>query len=154
MGRPSDFTQEIADQICTKLADGNSLRSICKGEEFPGISTVIRWLAIKEDPFATFRAQYARAREAQADTLFDECLEIADDGSQDTKTVQRGGETVEVVDQEHIQRSRLRVDTRKWMAGKLRPKVYGDKLELSGNKDAPLVVERVMFTEPPAKQSA
>jgi len=147
MGRHSEFSQEIADRICERIACGESLRAICKSDDFPAMATIFRWLA--DTANESFREQYARARETQADTLFDEILEIADDGSQDYKTVQRGEETVEVVDQEHIQRSRLRVDARKWMAGKLKPKVYGDKLELAGNKDAPLIVERREFTPKP-----
>src|SRR5690606_8467561 len=103
-------------------AEGKSLRSICKEPDMPAASTVFLWLTQHED----FSEQYARAREAQADALFDEILEIADDTSQDfiAKGNPDGSET-QVVDHEHIQRSRLRVDARKWMAGKLRPKKYG-----------------------------
>lgn len=75
--------------------------------------------------------QYARAREVQADKLFDECLTIADQYDATAEKLEGGTD--------HINRARLRIDTRKWMAGKLRPKVYGDKLELAGNPDAPLI---------------
>lgn len=92
----------------------------------------MRWLA--KDEYASFRQQYARAREAQADALFDEMLDIADDGSNDWMERKRDdGSTDEVLNHEHIQRSRLRIDARKWMAGKLRPKVYGDKAEVEHN---------------------
>lgn len=144
VGRPSSFTQEIASEICERISDGESLRSICKSDDMPDKATVFRWLADATNE--SFRDQYARAREVQADTLFEECLDIADDSSRDTKTLEDGRE---VVDNEVVQRSRLRVDTRKWMAGKLRPKVYGDKLELSGNKDAPLHFRHTYQTPKP-----
>jgi hypothetical protein len=93
----------------------------------PDKATVFRWLAQNEG----FRDQYARAREAQADALFDEMLDIADDGSNDWMERKReDGSTEEVLNHEHIQRSKLRIDARKWMAGKLRPKVYGDATTL------------------------
>jgi hypothetical protein len=123
-GRPSSFTQEVADAICERIAEGESLRSICQDDDKPSKATVFRWLAADE----IFRDQYARAREAQADALFDEILNIADDGRNDTYTDEDGNERT---NQDVIARSRLRVDARKWMAGKLRPKVYGEKLDLA-----------------------
>jgi hypothetical protein len=127
-GRPSEFTQEMADAICELIADGQSLRAICTREEMPCKATVFKWLS--QQPL--FADQYARAREAQADTIFDEILDIADDASNDF--MQRTGQDGEVawqVNGEHIQRSRLRIDSRRWMAGKLRPKVYGDKQDIT-----------------------
>ncbi len=94
----------------------------------PDKATVLRWLADKKK--ADFREQYVYAREMQADALFDEALEIADDASGDW-TKDKDGK--KVVDHENIQRSRLRVDTRKWAAGKMAPKKYGDKLDLGGS---------------------
>lgn len=128
MARPSEYSPEVAAEICERLALGESLRMICQSQEMPGISSVIRWLAKEEN--AEFRAQYARAREAQADALFDEILEIADDGSNDWM------ERKNADDQslgwrengEALRRSQLRVDARKWMAGKLQPKKYGEKV--------------------------
>jgi len=128
MGRPSIFTQEIADAICDKLADGESLRKICLADDMPGKATVFRWLAADK----TFQDQYARAREAQADTLADEILDIADDGSNDFM-----GDD-EKYNGDAVQRSRLRVDARKWLAGKLRPKVYGDKTLIGSDPENPL----------------
>lgn len=95
----------------------------------PAQSTIFRWLA--DERYAAFREQYARAREAQADALFDEMLDIADDGTNDWMERKRAdGSTEEVINAEHIQRSKLRIDARKWMAGKLRPKVYGEKIDV------------------------
>lgn len=131
IGRPSTFTQELADSICDLIAEGQSLRKICQADNMPCCTTVFKWLSQRED----FAKQYARAREAQADTLFDEILDIADDGRNDTYTDEEGNERT---NNDVIARSRLRVDARKWMAGKLRPKKYGEKLELSGDSENPL----------------
>lgn len=130
MGRPSDFTQEIADEICERLSNAESLRKICLSEHMPSQTTVFRWLA--DERYSKFREQYTRAREAQADALFDECLDIADDGSNDYV-----GED-EKYNGDAVQRAKLRIDTRKWMAGKLRPKVYGDKTMIGSDPDNPL----------------
>ena len=113
------FSQELFDTICDRLADGESLRKICRDKDMPNQVTVFRWLANDDE----LGKQYARAREAQADSLFDDCLDIADkfDGAQ------------EMLEPEHIQRAKLRIDTRKWMAGKLRPKKYGDKMVVGGD---------------------
>lgn len=144
MPRPSDFTQETADLICDKLAEGKSLRSICLAEDMPSKSAVFRWLAANE----AFRDQYARAREAQADALFDDILDIADDGSNDFITKENAdGSEYEAVNAEHIQRSRLRVDARKWMAGKLQPKKYGEKLALTDPDGERLKIEVVTFAD-------
>ena len=130
MSRPSAFTQEIADEICERISNGESLRTICLDEHMPGKSTVFRWLSANE----AFQDHYARARELQAETLFDDVLEIADDARNDWME-RRGEEDVGwAVNGENIQRSKLRIDARKWMAGKLQPKKYGERVEheLSG----------------------
>lgn len=129
MGRPSEFTQETADRICEGIADGLSLRSICRAEDMPNKATVFRWLAAQP----AFSDQYARAREAQADTLADELTDIADDSGRDFIQTENGP----VFNAEHVNRSRLRVDTRKWIASKLKPKKYGEKLAVGGADDLP-----------------
>ena len=119
MSRPSDFTQEKADIICERLAQGESLRSICSAVDYPNKSTVFRWLAAYPD----FRDQYAHARESQADAIADEILNIADEADDAAK-------------------ARVQIDARKWLAGKLRPKVYGDKItqEHTGANGVPLEI--------------
>lgn len=109
--------------ICERLADGESLRAICRDDDMPNKATVFRWLGLHDE----FSDQYARARETQADSLFDDVLEIADDARNDW--MERNGDDDQgwQANGEHIQRTRLRIDARKWMAGKLRPKVYGEK---------------------------
>ena len=138
-GRPSVYTQEAADAICELLAEGMTLREICRREEFPIESTVRGWANDDRDGFA---AQYARAREIGYTQMEDELLEIVDDGSNDWMDRRRADGTVErVLDQEHIARSRLRADTRKWLLAKALPKRYGERssLEVTGKDGAPLV---------------
>lgn len=127
MPRSSQFTQEMADVICERLAEGESLRKICRDDDMPVTSTVCKWLVQNK----AFAEQYAHARDAQADTLADEILEIADDGTNDTYKDENG---YTKTDQEVIGRSRLRVDARKWLASKMAPKKYGEKVqqEISG----------------------
>ncbi len=131
MARPSEFTKELGDEICAKLAMGESLRTVLKEDKMPSMQTVFNWLRTKEG----FVDQYARAKEESADALSDEILDIADDGSNDWMEIHKGGYTSTIVDQEAVQRSKLRVDTRKWIASKLKPKKYGDKLDLTSGGD-------------------
>lgn len=126
VGRPSSFTQETADTICDRLCAGESLRKICCDEAMPDQATVYRWLRTND----AFREQYTRAREIQADTLFDETLDISDDGSNDWMEDKEKADGFRY-NGDAVQRSRLRIDTRKWMAGKLAPKKYGEKVDLN-----------------------
>lgn len=130
-GRPSSFTEAVATKICEGLVSGQSLRAICLADNMPNLSTVVRWLAVNEN----FRTQYALAREAQADTLADEILDIADNGTNDWMERERDGESTLEYNGDAVQRSKLRVDARKWYASKLKPKVYGDnqKVDLTGS---------------------
>ncbi|WP_259671248.1 terminase small subunit protein [Rhizobium sp. NZLR11] len=116
----------MADAICERIADGESLKGICEDPEMPSKATVFKWLSERD----SFSDKYARAREEQADAIFDEILLIADDGRNDWME-RRGEEDAGwTTNGENIQRSKLRIDARKWMAGKLRPKKYGEKLEI------------------------
>lgn len=127
MGRPSEFSQELADRICAELADGLSMRTICKADDMPDKSTVFRWIRTNTE----FRDQYTRAKEESADALTDEMLDIADDSSNDW--IERNSDDGGVqFNGDHVQRSRLRIETRKWIASKLKPKKYGDKLTHEG----------------------
>ncbi|MER8567609.1 terminase small subunit protein [Mesorhizobium sp. M0924] len=147
------FTQEIADTICEKLADGKSLRSICEAEDMPDRTTVFNWLLKPER--AEFFDQYARARELQADTHVDEMPDIADDSRNDYMTKVNGdGSTSEALNSENIQRARLRIDTRKWIAARMRPKKYGDKVALTNGEGGPLVVQVLKLSEANADDTA
>jgi hypothetical protein len=121
---PEGYGQETADTICERLADGESLRAICRDDDMPNKATVFRWLARNAD----FSDQYARARETQADSLFDDMLEIADGHGE---RVDEDGKTLLATD---VQRDRLAVETRKWMAGKLKGK-YSDKVKHVGGDE-------------------
>lgn len=145
-GRPSDFTKDIADAICERIADGESLRSICTAEDMPSKSAVFRWLGNYE----SFRDQYARAREAQGDTFADDISDIADDGRNDWMEKRNAdGEVIGWQENgEAIRRSQLRIDARKWLAAKLRPKKYGDKIELEHGGQVSHRIERVIVHAP------
>jgi hypothetical protein len=105
----------------------------------PDCATVFAWMR----RFPEFLKQYARAKEESADAMAEEILEIADDGRNDW--MERHGEKTEdgepvkgwQLNGEHIQRSRVRIDTRKWLASKLKPKKYGDRVDLT-NSDGSL----------------
>lgn len=138
MARPNKFTLAIAERICERLSDGESLRTICLSEKMPSKATVFRWLRSNEK----FRDQYARAREAQADAIVDEILDIADEECTKVKAdkhpradADEDGMVEVVFDAVAVQRNKLRIDARKWLAGKLKPKVYGDKVESEGSQD-------------------
>lgn len=122
VGRPSKFTTELGTQICALIVEGIPLRAISKKLEF-GLTTLFRWLEQDEE----FRKQYARARELQAEVLADEIVAISDDGQNDTYEDDEGQVRTNF---DVVQRSRLRVDARKWVAAKLLPKKYGEKQQV------------------------
>lgn len=127
-GRPTIYSDELANIIFEKISTTTrSLKTICSDETLPDVGTVLRWLRDNE----AFRNQYARAKEEQADLMTEEMVDIADDGSNDTIQTKMGP----MEDREWTSRSKLRVDTRKWIASKLKPKKYGDKItqELTGS---------------------
>lgn len=132
----TEFSQAVFDALCERIAEGESLRSICDDADMPNKSSVFRWLGSNDE----LRDQYARAREAQADSLFDDILGIADDGRNDwMKRKNADGDAIGWQENgEAIRRSQLRIDARKWMAGKLRPKKYGDKLDVDHSVTGPL----------------
>ena len=104
-GRPSKYSDELANEICRLLSEGASLRKICEREDMPARSTVNKWLAGNK----AFSDQYARARERQADYYADEMVYLADTA-------------------EDVNKARLQIDTRKWIAAKLLPKKYNDRM--------------------------
>ncbi|ATC75032.1 ubiquitin carboxyl-hydrolase [Proteus mirabilis] len=109
MGRPSDYLPEVADDVCALIADGESLRSVCKRPGMPNTTKVMRWLREYPD----FREQYAKAMESRADAVFEELFDIADDVTEEPSAVAK---------------ARLRIDTRKWALARMSPKKYGDKV--------------------------
>lgn len=138
-GEASKYEQAIADRICEYLAEGMTLRETCRQEGMPPESTVRRWVLDDREGFA---AQYTRAREIGYHTMADELIEVADDGSNDW--IERQGEDKQamyVLNGEHVQRSRLRLDTRKWLLSKALPKIYGDKTEVEHKGKVSLTID-------------
>jgi hypothetical protein len=126
MARPTDYRADLAEAICARLAEGMTLSEVCRAGDMPAEAVVRAWVAGDVEGFA---ARYGRAREAQAEHLADEILEIADDASNDwmaRKAAAGGAGGTAVVDREHISRSRLRIDARKWLLAKLAPGKYGE----------------------------
>lgn len=121
-GRPSSYTPEMGAEICRRIGDGESLRSICRADGIPHMATVFRWL----EADAAFREQYARARERQAHVMAEMAVEDATTAAD-------------------AQLGRLAYDARKWFAGKLLPKVYGERQqhEHSGADGGALVINVV-----------
>ena len=140
-GRPSDYSAELAAKICSELAEGRSLRDVCSDEGMPAESTVRAWAVEDREGFS---AQYARAREIGYHAMADELMDIADDGRNDWME-RRGEEDAGwQANGEHIQRSRLRVDARKWMLSKVLPKIYGDKQEVDHkSSDGTMTPQRI-----------
>ncbi len=122
MGRPSKYRPSVARAICIRLMMGQSLRSICSRDGYPSKVTVLTWL----HKHSEFLAQYTQAREVQQEHYLDEMFEIADDASNDYMQTEHG----EKLNNEHVNRSRLRVDTRKWVMERLAPKKYSPKQQL------------------------
>jgi outer membrane lipoprotein-sorting protein len=118
MGRPTIYSEDLANKICDRIAFGRSLRSVCEDSDIPNKMTVLRWLRDKPD----FRAQYEISRKELIELEADRLLEIADNSDEDP------------------QRSRLMVDARKWLLSKLVPKKYGDRIELEQSGELDLVI--------------
>jgi len=134
MAYSNDERINILDEICEKIIDGYSLRAALKELDKIPAKTFFVWL--REDE--SFRKQYARATEERAELMFEDMFDIADNGTNDW--MQKHNEKGEVigwsVNGEHIQRSRIRIDTRKWALSKLQPKKYGDKLDITSKDEA------------------
>lgn len=124
------------DEVCSLIGDCKTLQVIA---DQIGVakSRLIVWLLDYPD-------QYARAKEMQADKMVDDILSIADDGRNDTYVDEKGNR---VVDQDVIARSRLRIEARKWLAGKMRPKVYGEKTVIAGDPENPLMVRAAQMSD-------
>jgi len=118
-GRPSLYSPEIADAICERLANGESLRSICRDENMPDERTVRDWVISDHNGFSP---QYTRARDIALDRMADDVIDIADTA-------------------DDPQKARLRFDARRWYLSKLAPKRYGDKLlHTGGDGEGPVMV--------------
>lgn len=129
IGRPSRYTEKLARDLCEHLATGRSLVSWCKIDNHPVYTTVMRWLEVNE----AFRDMYVRAREAQADYLAEEVVDIATTVLPAIKRTVTGTGKRKRVKEEHgdaVDRARLMMDARKWYAGKLAPRKYGERQQV------------------------
>lgn len=146
VGRPSDYTEEKAEAICELLAQGWSLKRVIEQGhtetkvEMPSIATVFKWMR----DYNEFLKLYEKAKQEAADAMAEELLDIADNGTNDFYTDDNG---VERLNSEHIQRSRLRIDTRKFLMAKMKPKRYGEKLDLTSDgerlQQVPLIISEI-----------
>lgn len=138
-GATTIFTEELGTLICSRIAMGESLKAICREKDMPSAPTVIHW--VMKDP--VFREQYRLAREIQAELMGDEILDISDDGTNDwMEKRNKDGEVIGWIENgEALRRSHLRVESRKWVAARLLPKKWGDKVsaEVTGADGQPLI---------------
>jgi hypothetical protein len=143
VARHTEYTDEIAREICDAIASSSkSLAALCKDHpHWPDKSGIAKWRI----RYPKFRAMYEEAKINQVECYVDEIVEIADDSTSDTliKTDKQGNE-YETCNSEWIARSRLRVDTRKWMAARLCPRLYGDKLEKSTDDNSKALMEKLI----------
>ena len=116
-GRPSKYSEALAARLCAEVASGKSLRTVCKSAKMPSMATVFNWIGSKPE----FLEQYEICLANRSDTLVEDMLDIADDPEL------------------HPQDKRVRVDTRKWIASKMKPKKYGDRITHSGDDEHPLI---------------
>jgi len=127
VGRPTKYSQTLADEFCQRIADGGSERKVCEAEDMPSRETIRQWERTNEE----FSGQYARAREERGWTLAEQAVEIADTpllGVIETDKVGASGPYTEKRRADMIEHRRLQVETRKWFASKLNPKRLSDKL--------------------------
>tara|TARA_R110002020_G_scaffold147160_5_gene322293 strand:- start:1325 stop:1792 length:468 start_codon:yes stop_codon:yes gene_type:complete len=134
MAYDKENIQPIKEEILKLVSDGLSLSKALDSEaHLPSRQTVYNWFNKDHADYdETFLDNYTRAREVRSDRIFEEILEIADDSSGDTIIT---GEGKEVFSGEFAARSRIKIDARKWMLGKMQPKKYGDKLDITSDGD-------------------
>jgi hypothetical protein len=124
MARATSYTDELGKAICDRIAEGETLISVTKDEGMPSLATVSRWLNDSKQADTEFFKLYTTAREVQYIIREEEILEISDDGRRDYLETDDGV----VVDHDHINRAKLRVDSRKWLLSKLLPLRFGDRI--------------------------
>jgi hypothetical protein len=136
------YLDEIGARVCKDLAGGMTLRAVCRQPGMPKPSTVIGWAINEEHPFY---GKYEQARLIGYSVMADDVIDISDDARGDyVGKTGANGETTRVFDSENVARSRLRVDSRKWVLAKALPKIYGDKIEHTGKDGAPLFPELII----------
>lgn len=139
--RTPDEKAEIAKIILDRIKSGMSLIKATANNDPISDSTFDEWCSNDKE----LAGEYARAREQRADKIFEEMLSIADDGTNDTMIITgKDGTPIEVENKEWVNRSKLRIDTRKWMLSKMQPKVYGDKVDVTTDGKAITAVINIL----------
>ena len=140
-GRPTVYTQAIADEICERLADGEALITICKPDHMPADSSVIRWSLEDHPDRPGFLDKYAKAREAQAYRWAEQVLAISDNPQQGVRYELTPEGVSKEIREDMLGHRRLQVDSRKWLLSKLLPKRFGDKVtqEHTGDGGGPVI---------------
>lgn len=140
-GRPTIRTDEIVESILDQLGDGTPLAKICRQEGMPKLRTFYDWAEADAD----LSARVARARVAGHDNIAQDAIDIADDSQHDFKMGKEGL----VFDSEHVQRSKLRIDTRFKLLRCWDPKRFGEKLEIDNKGELTINVGVKRFTPDP-----
>lgn len=129
---------EIFNSIITKIVEGEAVRKAIK-ESPISIGTFFGWANDSNNPEKL--EQYTRAMSLRAHIMAEEILEIADDNSNDDDFIETKNGQVRIENKEWVNRSKLRVDTRKWLMSKMNPKKYADSLKLQGDAEMPLKID-------------
>jgi hypothetical protein len=137
LGRPTIYTKELGTEICRRIAEGESLRKICREDGMPVVSTVMLWVLDTDKP--DFSEQYTRACNARAEILFEDVLEFADTSVEDIVGDDKS-------DGARVQARKLQTDARKWYLSKVLPKKYGDKLDVTSG-DRPISILNVLSND-------
>lgn len=134
MGRPSEYTQEIADTICEELAMGRSLRSVCEDKGMPTVKTVFNWFRT----YPNFLQQYTHATEERTETQQEMLLDMGD------KAIKHAEDADPKAANAVVSAYKLKADNLKWSMSKMKPKKYGDKVDLTTNgKDLPTPIMQI-----------
>lgn len=115
IGRPTKYSEDLVSKILTRISEGESVRTICTDPAMPAMSQIFNWLAANK----SFQEQYARAKQESADAMAEDMLEIADST---------------YASRDEVAKAKLRVETRQWIASKLKPKKYGDRISVDGEE--------------------
>lgn len=120
------FNQDTADAVCARLAEGESLRSICRDDDMPSVGAFLGWVSKSRE----LAEQYTRARALCLDAMAEDIIDIADTPQIGQKSVSKAT-GLEITEGDMVEHRRLRIEARKWLMGKMAPKKYGDKLDLN-----------------------
>ena len=125
MDRSTKLTKELTKEICTHITEKKTLIQIYHNENIPTTWTIKKWVTKHEE----FDTMYAKTREIQINTFTNQIIEIAEDGSNDwIEKETKKNRLIETLDHEHFERSKLRIDTRKFLMSKITRHKYGEKI--------------------------